>query len=68
MADHEEPGDIVQEQEQSENVNEEHLLSKKLNTTSKVWAHFGFKSDGNGFPDPAKVEKPICCYKAVSAT
>jgi len=36
MADHERPSDIVQEQEQSENVNKEHLLIKKPNTTSNV--------------------------------
>ena len=67
MADHEESSDIGQEQEQSKSINEEHQLIKKPNTTSKVWAHFGLKSDANGFPDPAEV-KPMChCYKAVCA-
>jgi len=39
---HEEPSDI-------ESINKEHLLVVKPNTTLKVWAHFGLKSDGNGF-------------------
>ena len=35
-------------------------LSKKPNTTSSVWNHFGLKGDDNNLPIPEEVDKPIC--------
>jgi len=45
------------------------VLVKKLNTTSKVWVHFGLKGDEDGAPIPMEIDKPVCCHckKAVLA-
>ena len=69
MADNELELYDVNEEHDDESFREDYVLVMKLQTTSKVWGHFGLKGNKDGLADTTEIEKPIWphCHKIVSA-